>query len=118
MVARYVVPEINGYLAKLRKSQKFVIENRAVFERAGEAVMAKIMENEGRRRAAAHRPGPGRDPDHQRAGPAEGSRQAQGVMACTWSDEVCQRHCERSEAIDSATADAWIARRYASRNDG
>src|SRR5205823_9630802 len=46
MVARYVVPEINGYIDGLRKSQKFVIENRAVFERAGQAVMAKIMENE------------------------------------------------------------------------
>ena len=43
----------------LRKSQKFVIENRAVFERAGQAVMAKIMEND---KAAAALPltGPGR----------------------------------------------------------
>jgi limonene 1,2-monooxygenase len=59
MVARYVIPEINGYIAKLRESQKFVIENRAVFERAGQAVMAKIMENE---KAAAALPltGPGR----------------------------------------------------------
>ena len=39
MVARYVIPEINGYVAKLRESQKFLIENRAVFERAGQAVM-------------------------------------------------------------------------------
>jgi limonene 1,2-monooxygenase len=46
LVARYVVPEINGYIDTLRKSQKFVIENRAIFERAGQAVMAKIMENE------------------------------------------------------------------------
>ncbi len=59
MVARYVVPEINGYVAKLRESQKFLIENRAVFERAGQAVMAKIMEND---KAAAALPltGPGR----------------------------------------------------------
>src|SRR5712672_72611 len=59
MVARYVVPEINGYIETLRKSQKFVIENRAVFERAGQAVMAKIMEND---KAAAALPltGPGR----------------------------------------------------------
>ena len=59
MVARYVVPEINGYITKLRESQKFVIENRAIFERAGQAVMAKIMENE---KAAAALPltGPGR----------------------------------------------------------
>jgi limonene 1,2-monooxygenase len=59
MVARYVVPEINGYVRKLRESQTFLIENRAVFERAGQAVMAKIMENE---KAAAALPltGPGR----------------------------------------------------------
>lgn len=46
MVARYVVPEINGYIAGLRRSQKYVIENRESFERAGQAVMAKIMEND------------------------------------------------------------------------
>jgi limonene 1,2-monooxygenase len=46
MVARYVVPEINGYLTGLRKSQNFVINNRTAFERAKEAVMAKIMESE------------------------------------------------------------------------
>jgi limonene 1,2-monooxygenase len=59
MVARYVVPEINGYVRKLRESQDFLRENRAVFERAGQAVMAKIMENE---KAAAALPltGPGR----------------------------------------------------------
>ena len=49
------MPEINGYIDGLRKSQKFVIENRAVFERAGQAVMAKIMENE---KAAAALPLP------------------------------------------------------------
>src|SRR5437016_6158758 len=59
MVARYVVPEINGYVDGLRKSQKFVIENRAVFERAGQAVMAKIMENE-KAAAALSLTGPGR----------------------------------------------------------
>ena len=59
MVARYVVPEINGHIDGLRRSQKFVIENREVFERAGQAVMAKIMEND---KAAAALPltGPGR----------------------------------------------------------
>ena len=46
MVARYVVPEINGYLAGLRKSRDFVANNRAVFDRSREAVMAKIVENE------------------------------------------------------------------------
>ena len=61
MVARYVVPEINGYIAGLRKSQKFVIENRAIFERAGEAIMAKIMGNEKAATALAET-GPGRIP--------------------------------------------------------
>jgi limonene 1,2-monooxygenase len=45
MVARYVVPEINGYLAKLRESREFVATNREYFERAKDAVMAKITEN-------------------------------------------------------------------------
>jgi limonene 1,2-monooxygenase len=46
LVARYVVPEINGYLAGLRQSQHFVATNRGVFDRAKEAIMAKITENE------------------------------------------------------------------------
>src|SRR5712672_2782261 len=46
LVARYVVPEINGYLAGLRESQQFVATNRGVFDRAKEAIMAKITENE------------------------------------------------------------------------
>jgi limonene 1,2-monooxygenase len=46
MVARYVVPEINGYLAGLRKSREFVASNREYFDRAREAVMSKITENE------------------------------------------------------------------------
>jgi limonene 1,2-monooxygenase len=45
MVARYVVPEINGYLAALRTSREFVASNREYFNRAREAVMAKITEN-------------------------------------------------------------------------
>jgi limonene 1,2-monooxygenase len=45
MVARYVVPEINGYLGKLRTSREFVASNREYFNRAREAVMAKITEN-------------------------------------------------------------------------
>jgi limonene 1,2-monooxygenase len=59
LVARYVVPEINGYVESMRKSQKFVIENRAIFERAGEAIMAKIMGNE-KAAAALADTGPGR----------------------------------------------------------
>src|SRR5262249_26009584 len=46
MVARYVVPEINGYLAGLRESREFLVNNRQYFNRAREAVMAKITENE------------------------------------------------------------------------
>lgn len=46
LVARYVIPEVNGMLAGYRESQRHVIENRDVFERAGQAVMSKIMENE------------------------------------------------------------------------
>jgi limonene 1,2-monooxygenase len=45
MVARYVVPEINGYLDGLRTSREFVVNNRAYFNRARDAVMAKIKEN-------------------------------------------------------------------------
>jgi limonene 1,2-monooxygenase len=52
-VARYVVPEINGYLAGLRRSQEFVATNRGVFDRAKEAIMAKITENESARVALA-----------------------------------------------------------------
>jgi limonene 1,2-monooxygenase len=53
MVARYVVPEINGYLAGLRQSQHFVATERAVFDRAKDAIMAKVMENEAARAALA-----------------------------------------------------------------
>ncbi|HVY17307.1 MAG TPA: LLM class flavin-dependent oxidoreductase [Rhodopila sp.] len=46
MVARYVVPEINRYTAELRKSREFVANNREYFDRAKDAIMAKITENE------------------------------------------------------------------------
>jgi len=46
MVARYVIPEINGMLDGYRESQRHVIEHRGVFDRAGDAIMAKINENE------------------------------------------------------------------------
>ncbi len=45
MVARYVVPEINGYVTKLRESQKFLIDNRSVFDRAQQAIMSNILQN-------------------------------------------------------------------------
>jgi integrase len=40
-----VIPRLNGYLAGLRTSREFVAENRDYFNRAREAVMAKITEN-------------------------------------------------------------------------
>ncbi len=46
LLARYVVPEVNGFLDGYRESQRHVIENRDSFERAGKAVLNKIMENE------------------------------------------------------------------------
>lgn len=55
LVARHVVPEVNGYLNAYRDSQRYVIEHRDSFERAGQAVMNKIMENE--RAAKAFREG-------------------------------------------------------------
>ena len=50
LVARYVVPELKGMLAPLRASQNHVIHHRESFDRARQAVVTKIMENE---RAAA-----------------------------------------------------------------
>jgi len=46
MVARYVIPEINGYVTSCASPQKFLIDNRAVFDRAARRIMAKIMEND------------------------------------------------------------------------
>lgn len=46
LVARYVIPEVNGLLASYRASQRHVIEHRAVFDRASDAVVSKIMQNE------------------------------------------------------------------------
>ena len=46
MVARYVIPEVNGMLDDYRESNKFVIENRSAWNRAGEAIASKIRENE------------------------------------------------------------------------
>ncbi|HXQ14562.1 MAG TPA: LLM class flavin-dependent oxidoreductase [Caulobacteraceae bacterium] len=50
LVARHVVPEINGLLEGYRTSRQYVVEHRDSFERAGQAIMQKIMGNE---RAAA-----------------------------------------------------------------
>jgi limonene 1,2-monooxygenase len=50
LVARHVIPEVNGLLEGYRTSRQYVVEHRESFERAGQAVMQKIMGNE---RAAA-----------------------------------------------------------------
>ena len=46
MVARYVMPEVNGMLDGYRESQRHVIEHRESFDRGVEAIKAKIGENE------------------------------------------------------------------------
>jgi len=46
LVARYVIPEVNGALDGLRDSASFVSGNRAPFERAQQAVLDKVMANE------------------------------------------------------------------------
>ncbi len=50
MVARYVIPQVNGLLDDYRESHRFVTENRDTWNRASQAVRSKILENE---RAAA-----------------------------------------------------------------
>ncbi|MGE4602164.1 MAG: LLM class flavin-dependent oxidoreductase [Planctomycetota bacterium] len=68
MVARYVIPEVNGLLDDYRESNKFVIENRGTWERAGEAIVSKILENERAAAAMAEDEAQGRPllPDHRR----------------------------------------------------
>ena len=57
MVARYVVPEINGYLAGLRALAALRRDRtRGVFDRAKEAIMAKVYENEAAVAALARHP--------------------------------------------------------------
>jgi limonene 1,2-monooxygenase len=59
MVARYVIPEIQGFIQPLRDSREWVVHNRDIFERAGQAVMSKIMSNE-KAAEALRNTGPGR----------------------------------------------------------
>ncbi|WP_066780183.1 LLM class flavin-dependent oxidoreductase [Sphingomonas sp. CCH5-D11] len=47
LVARYVIPEIHGLLEGYRTSRQYVIDHRESFERAGQAVLSKIMSHEG-----------------------------------------------------------------------
>ena len=59
MVARYVIPEVQGLITPLRESREWLVHNRDVFERAGQAVMAKIMSND-KAAEALKNTGPGR----------------------------------------------------------
>jgi limonene 1,2-monooxygenase len=59
MVARYVIPEIQGHIKPLRDSREWLVHNRDIFERAGQAVMAKIMQND-KAAEALQKTGPGR----------------------------------------------------------
>ena len=58
-MARYVIPQVNGMLAAYRESRQFVVEHRESFQRANQAVLSKIMENE-RAAAAVEKSGNGR----------------------------------------------------------
>ena len=51
MVARYVMPELNGMLDAYRESREFVVNHSESFELAGRAVLNKIMEHEGAKKA-------------------------------------------------------------------
>jgi limonene 1,2-monooxygenase len=57
LVARYVIPEVNGMLERYRASNQYVRDHAEFLERAGQAVMSKIMSNE--RAAAALKEGMG-----------------------------------------------------------
>ncbi|ARR55281.1 LLM class flavin-dependent oxidoreductase [Rhizorhabdus wittichii DC-6] len=46
LVARYVIPEVNKMLESYRASREYVAQHREAFERAGQAVMNKIMSND------------------------------------------------------------------------
>jgi len=59
MVARYVIPEVQGLITPLRESREWLVHNRDIFERAGQAVMAKIMSND-KAAEALKNTGPGR----------------------------------------------------------
>ncbi len=73
LVARYVIPEVNGLLDEYRYSNKFVIENRETWLRAGQAIANKIRGNERALAAAVE--------DEERGRPVlrSGARLAPGV---------------------------------------
>jgi limonene 1,2-monooxygenase len=81
LVARYVIPEVNNMLDSYRESNKFVIENRSTWLRAGEAVASKIRDNE-RALAAAQL-----DEDRGRMILRSGARLTPGVADLAKEDE-------------------------------
>ena len=58
LVARYVVPEVNGMLEGLREANRFAIGSRAAWRRAGQAMARKIDENERARAVLEEAAGP------------------------------------------------------------
>ena len=46
MVARYVIPRVNGLLDGYYESHRFVTDNRDIWNRATQAIRTKILENE------------------------------------------------------------------------
>ncbi len=83
-----------------------------MFERAGQAVMAKIMENE-KAAAALPQTGPGRVaiPTSQRAGPAEGraKRKARWFVEGTKVPSASLRSKARSNPSIPAQSDGLLA---------
>ena len=78
MVARYVVPEINGYVDQAAQVAEIPDrEPRGVRARRAGRDGEDHGKRQGRRRTSAHRSRPRRDPGRQRAGFAEGSRETE-----------------------------------------
>ncbi|MEM9561894.1 MAG: LLM class flavin-dependent oxidoreductase [Actinomycetota bacterium] len=80
LVARYVIPEVNGQLAPMRESNEFVKSNRQYFERAQKAIMNKINEHE--RAAETFRTegvGGGRSPVAAHSGPSDDGETIEGA---------------------------------------
>jgi hypothetical protein len=79
LVARYVVPEVNGLTVRLRESQQFLHDHQAeLMAGAGKAVMSKIMAHQGAAvgRLYAGPSGPTLDPDDVRAAAPRRGRRA------------------------------------------
>ena len=62
MVARYVIPQVNGLLDDYYESHRFVTDNREYWNRAQQAIRSKISENERAEAALAVDEAAGREP--------------------------------------------------------